>query len=278
MATGVYIYERKKFPLIAIVIGVPIILFLQPGKDRFRQQYWRAGASEGYVERFNFWIDGSWTEWARALSSSDQEQTQNLANRTLGRLSLLQQTANVMESTPEFVPYQNARLYSYMLVTFVPRAFWSDKPSVNDSNRWYQVAYRLTLRNGLNGVSIAVGYLPESYISFGWLGSPIIMFCMGLLLGMFDKVFLRTGSGLLLNSIGLVLLPQLLQVESQLAQYIAGVGQQIVVALIVMAPMFALHRIKRHQGPRDFHATGPNRRQGYPALSGHPSPAQLLRR
>jgi hypothetical protein len=131
-----------------------------------------------------------------------------------------------------------------MFVTFVPRFFWPEKPSVNDSNRWYQVAYGLTRQNELNGVSIAVGYLPESYINFGWLGSFMVMFCLGILLGVFEKIFLRSKSGLLLSSVGLTLLPQLLLVEAQLAQYVAGLGQQIAVALITLAPMIDRHRSK----------------------------------
>ncbi|MGA3087522.1 MAG: O-antigen polysaccharide polymerase Wzy [Terriglobales bacterium] len=258
MAMAVYVYERRKLPLVAIIIGIPIVLFLQPGKEKFRSQYWRTGASENYVERLNFWIDTSWSAWADALSNSDPEQARNLANLTLGRLSLLQQTANVIQSTPERVPYQKGRLYSYMLVTFVPRFFWPDKPSVNDSNRWYQVAYRLTTPNRLNGVSIAVGYLPESYINFGWFGPPVVMFCVGIFLGLFDRVFLQSGSGLLLNSIGVALLPQLLPVESQLAQYIAGFAQQAAIALITLAPMFDLHRNKKYQETRAVFVPGGN--------------------
>jgi hypothetical protein len=261
MATAVYVYERRKLPLVAIMICVPIVLFLQPGKERFRQQYWRTGASESYVERFNFWMNSSWNEWGETLSNADEKQARSLANQTLGRLSLLQQTANVMESTPDRVPYQNGRLYSYMLVTFVPRFLWPDKPSVNDSNRWYQVAYRLTMRNDLNGVSIAVGYLPESYINFGWFGPPVVMFCLGILLGLFDKIFLCPRSGLLLNSIGVALLPQLLPVEAQLAQYIAGFGQQVAVALIMLAPMFDLHRNESSRGARSFFAAGTDHRE-----------------
>src|SRR3984893_5820874 len=155
-----------------------------------------------------------------------------------------------MESTPERIPYQNGRLYSYMFITFVPRLFWPDKPSVNDSNRWYQVAYRLTTRENLNGVSIAVGYLPESYINFGWVGPPALMFCLGIVLGLFDRIFLRRSSGLLLNSIGVSLLPQLLVVEAQVAQYMAGIGQQVAVALITSAPMFDLRRNEAYRGAR----------------------------
>ena len=215
---------------------------------------------------------------ARGSVGFRRGKARNLSNPTLGRLSLLQQTANVMESTPERIPYQNGRLYSYMLVTFVPRFFWPDKPSVNDSNRWYQVAYRLTMPNELKGVSIAVGYLTESYINFGWFGPPVVMFCLGILLGLFDKIFLRPGSGLLLNSIGVALLPQLLLVEAQLAQYIAGVGQQVAVALITLAPMFDLHRNEAYRGARSFFATGTNYKQGRPRLTGNRPQAEFLHR
>src|ERR1019366_4843005 len=267
-----------KLPLVAIMIGIPIVLFLQPGKEKFRQRYWRTGASESYVERLNFWMDTSWSAWGEALSNSDEEKARNLANQTLGRLSLLQQTANVVESTPERIPYQNGRLYSYMFVTFVPRLFWPDKPSVNDANRWYQVAYRLTSRDNLNGVSIAVGYLPESYINFGWFGPPVVMFCLGIFLGLFDKLFLRPGSGLLLNSVGVALLPQLLPVEPQLAQYIAGIGQQVAVALIALSPMFDLHRNESHRGARSFFAGSTNYQEGRPVLTGNRSRAEFFRR
>ena len=275
MATAVYVYERRKFPVVAIMIGIPIVLFLQPGKEKFRQQYWRTGASESYVERFNFWMGSSWSTWGKALANADEEEARNLASETLGRLSLLQQTANVMESTPERVPYQNGRLYSYMLVTFVPRFFWPDKPSVNDSNRWYQVAYRMTVRDDLSTVSIAVGYLPESYINFGWFGPPVVMFCMGILLGLFDKIFLRPASGLLLNSVGVALLPQLLPVEAQLAQYIAGFGQQVAVALITLAPMFDLHRNESYRGAQSFFAAGANYKDGRTVPTGNPSRAEF---
>ena len=38
----VYTYERRKLPLTAALIVVPVILFFQPGKPAFRERYWRA--------------------------------------------------------------------------------------------------------------------------------------------------------------------------------------------------------------------------------------------
>jgi hypothetical protein len=89
---------------------------------------------------------------------------------------------------------------------------------------------------------MAVGTVTESYISFGWLGPFMIMPCLGLFLGLFQEVFLGARSGLLLSGIGIALLSGLLLVESQMAVYIAGIVQQVLFAIIVLAPILEFHR------------------------------------
>jgi len=74
--------------------------------------------------------------------------------------------------------------------------------------------------------------------------------CLGLLLGFFHKVFLRASSGLLLTSIGVALLPGLLSIESQMAVYIAGIAQQVLFAIIVLAPILELRRENTRCGER----------------------------
>jgi hypothetical protein len=233
----VYTYERRKLPLTAALIVLPIILFFQPGKEAFRGHYWKGDSASGYSERVAFWVESSWNIWADAITDQTGQQGKLLVDASLNRLSLLQQTANVMESTPDRVPYQYGRLYSYVGVTFIPRFLWPDKPSVNDANRWYQVSYRLTLPGELSRVSISVGTLAESYISFGWLGPVLIMFPLGIFLGSLQRIFLHADSGLLFSSLGAVLVPQLLAVESQMAQYVAGLAQQVFVVLLVLIPV-----------------------------------------
>ena len=144
----VYTYERRKLPLTAALIVLPIILFFQPGKQAFRERYWRGDSAGGYSERIAFWVESSWNIWANAITDQTGHRSMRLADATLSRLSLLQQTANVMEFTPDRVPYQYGRSYSYIGVTFIPRFLWPDKPSVNEANRWYQVSYGLTMPGG----------------------------------------------------------------------------------------------------------------------------------
>jgi hypothetical protein len=233
----VYTYERRKLPLTAALIVLPIILFFQPGKGAFRERYWRGDSAGGYSERAAFWVESSWNIWADAITDRTGQKGMLLVDATLSRLSLLQQTANVMEFTPGRVPYQYGSLYSYIGVTLIPRFLWPDKPSVNDANRWYQVSYGLTLPRGLSSVSIAVGTLAESYINFGWLGLVLIMFPLGIFLGSLQRIFLHADSGLLFSSVGALLVPQLLTVESQMAGYVAGLVQQVFLVLLVLIPV-----------------------------------------
>jgi len=232
----VYVYERRKFPMRAALVVLPIILFFQPAKSTFRDRYWKEESSDSLIERASFWVENSWTLWNKAFMNQDGEQIKELADATLSRLSLLQQSANVIELTPSRVPYQYGSLYSYIAVTFVPRFLWPDKPSVNDANQWYQITYGLTDRRQLSSVSIAVGTVAESYINFGWFGPLLIIFPLGIFLGSFERIFLQADSGLLFSCLGAVLVPQLLAIESQMAEYVAGLMQQILLALVVLVP------------------------------------------
>src|ERR1035438_461152 len=233
----VYTYERRRLPMTAALIVLPMILFFQPGKQAFRTRYWKGASDDGYFERTAFWIGTSWNVWSNAIMGETSGGGRKLADDSLQRLSLLQQTANVMELTPERVPYQHGRLYSYILVTFIPRFLWPNKPSVNDANHWYQVSYGLTYAGEISSVSIAVGTVAESYINFGWLGPAIVILPLGIFLGSVQRLLLRADCGLLFSSLGAVLVPQLLTVESQMGEYVAGLAQQIVVILLVLVPI-----------------------------------------
>jgi hypothetical protein len=174
------------------------------------------------------------------VKSDDNEQIRRLSNTTLSRFDLLRQTAHVIEFTPSRIPYQYGSLYSYIGVTLIPRFLWPDKPSVNDANRWYQVKYGLTDPQNLSTVSIAVGTVAESYINFGWFGPLLIIFPLGIFLGSFERIFLHADSGVLFSCLGAVLVPQLLAIEAQMAQYVAGLAQQIALVLLVLIPTLEL--------------------------------------
>jgi hypothetical protein len=233
----------------ALFLVVAFTLFFQVGKEDFRRAYWKGGEQSDRIERVTYWVNASLSQWNDALDHPDSETIREILNPSFSRVSLLTQTANVVEQTPSEVPYQYGKLYSYIGVTFIPRFIWPDKPSVNEANQFYQVAYGLSGEDELDNVSIAVGVLTEAFINFGWFGVVGIMFLGGVFFDVYKRTFFSLETSAFMNALGIVLIPQFLAVESQLAQYLGGVFQQIVFTLIVMLPILRLRSTSSNLQP-----------------------------
>jgi hypothetical protein len=225
-------------------------LFFQVGKEDFRKTYWKEGSADvasgptqgGRVERASFWVERSFAKWQETFADPNIRTLTDAITPSVSRIALLNQTANVIDMTPSVVPYQYGALYSYLGVTLIPRFLWPNKPSVNEANQFYQVAYGLTAEDDLGQTSIAAGTLTEGYMNFSWPGAVGIMFLLGIFLDFYQTTFLSNKSGALLQAVGVVLLPTFLSIESQMAQYLGGIIQEVVVILIVMLPAIKLTR------------------------------------
>jgi hypothetical protein len=246
----VYLAERRRVPQVAFVLVMLFALFFQVGKEDFRKTYWKAesqdlvaGAAQGgKLERASFWVARSFEKWGETFADPNVETLRDAITPSVSRVALLNQTANVIDMTPSVVPYQYGALYSYLGVTLVPRFIWPNKPSVNEANQFYQVAYGLTGEDDLGQTSIAAGTLTEGYMNFSWPGAFGIMFLLGIFFDFYQTTFLSAKSGPLLQAVGVVLLPTFLSIESQMAQYLGGIIQEVVVILIVMLPAIKMTR------------------------------------
>jgi hypothetical protein len=239
---AMYVIERRKVPGFALALVVLFTLFFQVGKRDFREQYWQARDESSKIERVQFWADRSLEKWKNALSDDSGLELNEAMNASLSRLSLLTPTANVIERTPDEVPFQYGRLYTYMLITWIPRAVWPEKPSMNEANQFYQVAYGLTAEDALDKVAIAVGVLTESYISFGWYGVFGVMFLLGIFFDLYKRMFFSPDSGALMVCLGVALLPQMIAIESQMAGYLGGILQQVLLTIVVFFPVLRFDR------------------------------------
>jgi hypothetical protein len=237
-----YFDVRRRIPKALIACLFIVILFLQPGKTEFRKRYWHGiGNTVGKTsDRATFWLTASLRIWSDALEHP--EKRSKLFDETVTRASLFEPTAIVMQMTPTQVPFQNGRLYKYLAVSLIPRAIWPDKPSFSEANQFYQVAYGVTDRRDLGKVSMSVGIVAESYINFGWFGPPFVMLILGLLLNCVRRYFLDAEQGEFLRCLGIALLPNLLIVESQAAQYLSGIVQAVLLTIIIFMPALHLAR------------------------------------
>jgi hypothetical protein len=255
VCAAVYVAEKRTIPRLAFVLVVLFTLFFQVGKQEFREAYWTTSTTAvSKIDRVKFWTETSFKKWQEALSDPTGRGLGDAMNQSMSRVSLLTQTANVVDLTPATVPYQGGQLYYYLLITWIPRALWPDKPSVNDANRFYQVAYAMTSEEDLDKVAIAVGAMTEAYISFGWFGVLGIMFLIGVLYDFYRRVFFSHNSGLLMVGLGLALLPQLINIESQMAVYLGGIVQQVIFTLLIFSPVI---RWRSPQSKLDFSLLSP---------------------
>jgi hypothetical protein len=240
---ALFLALRRRIPWAALLVAVLSIVFLQAGKQAFRGAYWESGiqgASEksgGIWERVQFWFDASVTEWSGALQENAPDRSTYATTAVLERASLLTQVAHVMEVTPEEVPFQQGGTYSYVWVSLIPRFLWPNKPSVSDANRYYQIAYGLSDERSLRSTSISVGSMAEGYINFGWLGVVVVMFGIGAILKIYEKTFLANRANALVFCIGIALIPQFIDIGSQLGQYLGGLVQEIGLTFLMFLPI-----------------------------------------
>jgi O-antigen polysaccharide polymerase Wzy len=245
IGAAVYLSERRTIPAWPMILLLAYVTFFQVGKSEFREHYWYSAEAAAVhpMERVTYWFNASLNKWRAAFEQGDIEGFSSLASQTLMRTSLLTQVSHVMEMTPEEVPFQHGATYRYFQYTLIPRILWPDKPSVSEANRYYQVAYGLTEESNLDRVSIAVGSLGEAYMNFGWIGVPVVMFGIGAVLGAYERIFLSENSSALLFGVGIALIPQMLVIEAQLGQYLAGIVQQMLLCAVVFAPILSRRRL-----------------------------------
>jgi hypothetical protein len=261
LVTGCVLLDtRFHIPKLALILVIAYVLFLQPAKEQFRHTYWGNETRSGQLDRAGDWVSKSRRLWEDTLSSSDPSAVRDNVYHSISRVALLPQTANVMDVTPGIVPYQGRRMYSYLAVTLIPRAIWPEKPSVNEANRFYQVTYGLTAERDLDGVSISVGALTEAYISYGWLGAVGIMMLVGVFLNGVNTFFLSRDSGVLMKGIALAMLPAFIDPGAQMAQFVGGFPQQVLLVIVVMLPIVHVRRRRATQGdasPRQVRVFAP---------------------
>jgi hypothetical protein len=232
-----YFLVRRKIPLTMVAVSVVAVLFLQVGKKEFRNSYWEHGDAAGVLERATSWLNASASKWSEALNSTSSDSTGQLSSESLERTSLLPQVSHVLAVTPSQIPFQDGQTYSYMATALIPRFVWPDKPSVNDANRYYQLAFGLSTARDVNGVNIGAGCLAEAYINFGWPGVICIMFAIGIILGIYERSFLAQDSSTLFLAIGVALLHGILVIEAQMAPYLGGLIQTVLLTILVFLPV-----------------------------------------
>lgn len=264
IAIFTFMSERGRPPLLPILLVVPFIIFFQQGKTAYRATHWESGSqasvSTDPLGGSIAWAQISWNTWSSEISSPVQAFSIPLLQPTVSRVSLLMEAGNIFDDTPSVIPFQNGATYQNLLFELIPRAILPNKPSVNLASQMYQILYGRSDAADLASTSIAVGVPAEGYMNFGWLGVLLSMAFVGMIFGVIRGALLRPSAGTTYTTLGIVVLAQFIPIEGEMAQYVGGVLQQILVAVVLLLPVM-------RRGPAPGH-------DGLPSLQSSPEPRQ----
>lgn len=174
-------------------IGISIFLLFvlaYPSVQFYRAAYWTDNATASATERaaglFRIITRG-------ALDSETGFMSGQFPHvRVVRRVSHILTFSHVVEVTPEQVPYWQGATYRTLLIGWVPRLLWRNKPQ----ERWGNTFGRryMILPPNEKSMSINIPWVTELYANFGKSGVILGMVLIGLFLGLFDR-FLNAPNG-----------------------------------------------------------------------------------
>ncbi|HEX2826083.1 MAG TPA: hypothetical protein VHP37_07040 [Burkholderiales bacterium] len=166
----------KKLEISLVVGAVLAVILIQPVKLQYRDIAWTTTTPMSHTEKVALFGDLFVKHWLGAEIGSARVSASS-ANRT----SLLLQTAHILDWSPEVVPYENGHTYMYLVVGWVPRFLWPDKPIAQVANNKYALNYGVTTEEGIERTMFGVGELGEAIMNFGAVGVFPVFLILGIL-------------------------------------------------------------------------------------------------
>jgi hypothetical protein len=229
-----YISGSKKFPVLTVVILMPIFGILHQGKSAMREKYWVNNAPlPSFAQLPDFF-----SEWITdGLSEAPAGEDPNEKHSILDRTSLIQMLCLVVANTPDHLPFLNGETYAQVPGQFVPRFFWPEKPVGHISTYTLSIYYGLQNSEDTEKTTIGFGLLTEAYANFGYFGVGFIACLFGVA---FKKLTGWASASPILSYPGMILIVLLawsFQDEMTLSLWLSSLYQA---CLVVCAVPFVL--------------------------------------
>src|SRR5262249_6737243 len=175
LLTIVYWTTTRRFPLEVLIISLCLLVMLIPIRGEFRAITWYGeGADLSTYDKFVLYVQtvakmvrGQGMTWDEAVSN------------TAWRISHILTFGDVINLTPDFIPYMYGETYYPILTKPIPRILYPDKP-IEDMGQLFGHRYRFLDANDFH-TSFNLPQLVELYINFGPWGVAFGMFLIGLL-------------------------------------------------------------------------------------------------
>jgi hypothetical protein len=229
VVSAVYWRHRRRLPMRYVLAGLAFFVLLQPVKEEMRYWTWHHGSAQSSaLERSTLWFDIAKNRWTQ-IAAGGSGSVEFVARHALARGNYLHMFAHTASYTPDVVGYWKGSTYGYLLVAFVPRAIWPDKPMAQQANDDYAIAYNLIPLEFVGRTMTGLPHLIEAFINFGVAGVFFIMMLLGVAYGVIDRAFNHREAGEGGAAIYAVLLIPLVSIESATAGLFGGLVQTTLV-------------------------------------------------
>lgn len=223
--------KKRSIPWHLILISGVIAILLNPVKSSYREYTWVAAdsSSQSYVYKARMFFKATYDHYANNDSVSSDGIDTGVVNRIGHSIAVF---ADVINMTPEQVPYWRGGSYQTLWTSFIPRFLWPGKPQATIGNEFGH-RYNI-LRPTDESTSHNLPWLPEFYANFGIFGVVAGMFAVGVLFRfLVQKLSVPIGSGIE-YVLGATVTFSLFYAESNFALMVGGVLTTYLALLILL--------------------------------------------
>jgi hypothetical protein len=220
---------KLRIPWRVVLLGLFLLVLLRGNQAEFRTIL-RGPSYEGVSI-----LDRSKLYATIVIDNTRNSGVVDAYTKTMGRLSQLITLADVVNQTPESVPYWNGESYYTLLTSLVPRILWPDKPTKTLGQTFGHRYGRL--HPGDFETSENLPQLVEMYANFGPLGILIGMFITGLIYRSLYYMINHSNAGEGGLLIAAIIFTGLLSIESDFSLVFGAVIQYIVLIYLSLKPL-----------------------------------------
>jgi hypothetical protein len=232
----IYVYHQRKISIKKIVIGSVAVYML------FNLMViWTVVKTD-----YRLFLSGGETKQVVTVSNEEAlsklyklsnnitfEEYQSGVEKFFDRISYIDFFSAAIENVPQYVPYENGKLWTNALTKVVtPRFFFPEKEFIDDSEKT-RLYTGQTFAGAEEGTSISIGYVTESYVDFGEYFMFIPLFFYGLAIGWIYKyIIVNSKNALWAYAFAMPLFHQIYLYEKALDKVIGALIAYFIVFLI----------------------------------------------
>lgn len=219
---GAYVMAHRRVPVVPTVLTVVFVLVVVvPTNLRYREGIHQQPQAPSSALR---------AALSAPLELNPVVAFTNAGNYVGSRFRSIDSVALIMDNTPSPFPYVGGETYLLLpAIALIPRAAWADKPQLNESGKFTQT-YSQAPTTVVSATQIT--QVGDLYRNFGYIGTVIGLFCVGLLAGGGMHLFHRYESPRAQLVYVYTAMTVIIYVESDLPALLATASKTLPVAAI----------------------------------------------